>query len=94
MYFQPKKLTASGQVSAGPCLIGGIYVKGGSDAASVALANQAGSGGTEVLGWGAAASGFQAMPMSFPAYFDTACYATITGTSPVVYVLVAPVPGV
>jgi hypothetical protein len=78
----PVSITASAQISSGPCYIDEIYIEGGSNAASVSLANQATSGGTRVLGLRADANDEKSRSFPRGVYFSTACYATLTGTSP------------
>ena len=53
---------------------------------SGALGNQATSGGTRVLGAKAAADSQTSRSFPGGVYFDTAVYATVTGTTPVIEV--------
>ena len=89
-----KVLTASGQVSARRIVVHALNVQGGSDAMTAALADKATAGGTEVLGWGAAAGVSDRGPDVGPGtIFETACYATLTGTSPKIWVVYSILPG-
>ena len=88
----PLRLTASGVVLNAPCRVYYVSVKGGSDAATVALANQGTSGGTELFGWGAATTVYSSANVNGFIDFPVACYATITGTSPVINITNGPIP--
>jgi hypothetical protein len=84
---QPLSIAASAPVSAGPAYVYEIYVEAGADVATVELANQATSGGTRLLGARAGANGQTTRSFPKGAYFDTAVYATVTGTAPVIEIV-------
>lgn len=86
------QLTASGQVGTGPVRVYGYSIKGGSDAMTVAFANQATASGTELEGYGAATGVYASPNIGNFIDFSVACYATITGTAPVVWVKYSPIP--
>ena len=89
-----KSLTGSAAVHTGPCYIYGIHVEGGSDTATVALANQATSGGTRIMGAKALTTAVQDSHFAGdPVSFNVACYATITGTAPIVEIHYRTAPG-
>ena len=90
-----KILSASGAISTRPVTVHGLNVLGGSDAMTVVLADKATAGGTEVLGWGAAAGVYGQGPTIGPRgeIFNTACYATLTGTAPKIWVHYENTPG-
>ena len=83
-----KLLEASGQVSARPIVVESIGCEAGSDAMTVALANKATAGGDEVVGYGVKTAGeYGAFPLGSGVEFKTACYATLTGTSPKTWIV-------
>jgi len=89
-----KLLEASGAVAAFPIVVDSIGCEAGSDAMTVALANKATAGGTEVVGYGVKTAGeYGAFPLGPGVAFDTACYATLTGTSPKVWIVYHRPPG-
>ena len=90
-----KILEASGAVSARRITVYALNVQGGDEAMTVELANQATAGGTEVLGWGAAAGALSEGPEIGPCgeIFNTACYATITGAGAKIWVHFKNTPG-
>ncbi len=91
--WRVKSITASAQVHDGPCWVLGIHQEGTNDAATVSLANQATSGGTRVMGAAAANGGTDNVFPGAPTEFGTACYATLTGTTPQTEIWWRPKPG-
>lgn len=80
---RPISISASAQVSSDPGYINELHIEAGVDAATVELSNKVGSGGARVAGVRADAG--ENASRSFPnggIFFDTAIYATITGTTP------------
>lgn len=80
------QVSASGKVVDGPVFLKSLVLAGGSDAASVALADSSGAGGTAVLTLKAAAGSTVSWHSADKrgAFFGTAIYATVSGTSPAV----------
>ena len=86
-----KTLTESGAVSTVPITVSSIVCTVSSDASSVALANQATAGGTAVVTLKATTNVLTART-AYPrgSVYSTACYATITGTTPTVTITYKP----
>ena len=81
-YWRVKSITASAQVSAAPWYVAGIHQEG-SDAHTCALADKATDSGTRVMGAAGAANVVDnVFPGGNGVVFLTACYATLTGTTP------------
>jgi len=77
-----KNLTATGTVKATSALLRRVILTGGSDAASVVIRN-GGSGGTIILTVKAAAN--TTVPVEVTIRCATDLHATLSGTSPSVY---------
>uniref|UniRef100_A0A6M3J0F6 Uncharacterized protein n=1 Tax=viral metagenome TaxID=1070528 RepID=A0A6M3J0F6_9ZZZZ len=87
-------IAASAAITTAPCYVYGIHIEAAADAATVALANKATSGGTRVMGAKAAINGSDNAHFSGdPVFFGTGCYATITGTTPIIEIHWSPVKG-
>lgn len=79
----PKRLAASAAVSANPTKVSAVVLTAGSDATSIVLTNDADGSGTAVLTIKATtAVGTNVATFPKGLNFSTACYATITGTTP------------
>lgn len=84
----PKRLAVSAAVSANPTKVSAMVITAGSDAASVVLTNDATGSGDPVLTIKApTAVGTNAAMFPKGLNFSTACYATITGTTPEITVV-------
>ncbi len=91
MGWKYKRLAASGLVYTGACQIGGINIKGGSDEATIAIADKVSSGGDGLIhGEAAANTVVDAVLPSGGVSMTTAAYATITGTTPVINIYYKP----
>lgn len=84
--LQTKALTASGAVKTGPGALAGVLITGGADAASVTIYdNTAGSGKKLAVVKAAINTSASWTPID-PQVCSTGLYATITGTTPDVFV--------
>lgn len=90
-YFAPKRFTASGLVSNDPCLIGGMFLQAGSDAATAEIANQTtGSGAAAIKCVGASANAVdRAQLPTSGVHLSAGAYITLTGTDPEAIVYIA-----
>ena len=84
--LQTKALTASGAVRSGPGALAGVLITGGADAASVTIYDNTAGSGTKLAVVKAAINTTAVWTPSQPQVCSKGLYATITGTTPDVFI--------
>ena len=87
-----KIVQTSTAISSTPIVIVGFHAKAGTDACTIAISNSSGAG-TEKIGGGAAAGGYEVFDQFGGVDFPTHAYANVTGTSPKFWIYYKKPPG-